>query len=1021
MAQFFIHRPVFAWVIALLIMLAGGLALLRLPLERYPNIAPPQVSVVARYAGASAQTVNDSVTQVIEQQLKGLDGLLSMSSSADASGISRTTLTFEAGTNIDVAQVQVQNAVSQSLSRLPNEVQTCGVRVNKGGQENLVTWVFSSPRPEVSRVAVTDYLASQVVDVLARIDGVAEVNLYGSPYAMRIWLYPERLAALQLMPADVSAALIVQNTQVSAGQLGQLPAAAGQMLNVPIQARGKLQTVAQFEDVIIKSAANGAVVRLKDVARVELGAESYEVGSLLDGKAAGALGIVLADGANAMQVAAAVEAKIRELEPSFPYDLQAQTGQDTVPFVRASIEEVVKTLAEAVLLVVIVMFVFLQSWRATLIPALAVPVVLLGTFGVLALLGYSVNMLTMFALVLAIGLLVDDAIVVVENVERLMNERRLSPLAATEASMREISSALIGVGMVLSAVFVPMAFFPGSTGVIYRQFAVTIIAAMGFSVLVALTLSPALCAQLLKPNQGSNKGIGAGFNRAFQRLIAAYARALARILAWRKTMCCAFLLLLATCVYLFQQLPTAFLPQEDQGFISVSINLPVGATDVRTQQTVAELTALFLQQEEVENVHAITGIRGNQGFAIMTLRLKPWHEREGAQHSAAALAQRLTAELRQRRDARIFVSLPPVVRGLGAANEVSFVIKDMNGAGLAALLAAKDAFLNAAEQSPVLRSARANNQDVRSQLVIEIDDFKAAAQQIEPQAVNQLLAQAFGGSYVNDFIHEGRVKRVYMQAAADYRMQPQDIDAWQVRNRQGDMIPLASFTQLRWDEAPPQLLRFNAALAVDMVAAVAAGHSSGDAMREVESIMQTLPSGFLHEWTGSSLQEQKAGSQAPLLYLLSIVFVFLCLAALYESWRVPFAVILAAALGILGALLFTRLRGLNNDVFFQVGLLTTVGLAAKNAILIVEFAVQLHRQGRTYAQAAIEAARLRLRPIVMTSLAFAFGVLPLALGTGAGVASRVSIGTAVLGGTIVSTILGLLFVPVFFIWVRKRD
>ncbi|MDO5640162.1 MAG: multidrug efflux RND transporter permease subunit [Neisseria sp.] len=1023
MAHFFIRRPVFAWVLAIFITFAGALSLFALPLEQYPNIAPPQISVVARYTGASAETVNDSVTQVIEQQMKGLDGLMYMSSTADSSGQSRSTLTFEPGTDIDVAQVQVQNALQQTMSRLPDAVQDRGVTVTKGGQDNLVTWMFTSEE-NVPRVALTDYLASNVVDVLARIDGVAEVALYGSPYAMRVWMNPAKLDAYQLVPSDVVAAIQSQNTQVSAGQLGQLPAVGEQMLNVPIRARGKLSTVAEFENIILKSSTGGATVTLKDVARVELAAESADVQNRLNGRPAGALGIVLADNANALEVAAAVEARIRAMEADFPYGMTAQTSQDSVPFVKASLQEVLKTLLEAVVLVVIVIYVFLQSWRATLIPAVAVPVVLMGTLGVLALLGYSINMLTMFALVLAIGLLVDDAIVVVENVERVMHEEGLDAQAATEKSMREISSALVGIGLVLSAVFVPMAFFPGSTGVIYRQFAVTIIAAMGFSVLVALTLSPAMCAQFLKakahakPTGGLFRRLFAAFNRAFARVSAAYGRTVGKLLQRGKIMLAAFVAILALCAGLFAWLPTSFLPQEDQGFLSVTITMPPGATDVRTQKTVAELTDYFMQQPEVATVHALTGIRGSQGYGQMTLRLKPWSERPGKAHSAAALESRITPVLRRRTDARIFVSVPPVVRGLGSAGGVSFVIKDMNGQGYDALVAAKDRFIELSQGSAYLRGVRTSNQDARTQLVVDLDNFKAAAQQIDPAAVNQLLGHALGGTYVNDFIHNGRVKRVYVQADAPFRMQPQDIGAWKVRNSVGQMIPLGSISSISWEIAPPQLIRFNGSLAMDMQANVQSGASSGDAMREVQNLMAQLPHGFDYEWTGASLQEQRAGAQAPLLYALSILFVFLCLAALYESWSVPLAVMLAAALGIFGALAATALRGLSNDVFFQVGLLTTVGLAAKNAILIVEFAVQLQAQGKSLTAAVIEAARLRLRPIIMTSLAFGFGVLPLALGTGAGAASRIAIGTAVLGGTVISTVLGLLFVPMFFVWVR---
>ncbi|STZ76914.1 multidrug efflux RND transporter permease subunit [Bergeriella denitrificans] len=1024
MALFFIRRPVFAWVLSIFITLAGALSMFALPLEQYPDIAPPQVSVTARYTGASAETVNDSVSQVIEQQLTGLDGLMHMSSTADSSGLSRTTITFEPGTDIDVAQVQVQNALQQAQSRLPEAVQQRGVTVTRGGQDNLVTWMFYTEDKSIPRVAVTDYLSSNLVEVLGRVDGVAEVQLYGSPYAMRIWLDPNKLEQYRLMPSDIRAALDSQNTQVSAGQLGQLPSVNGQMLNVPIRARSKLKTVAEFENIILKSDASGAVVTLKDVARVELGAESSDVNTRFNGHTGGALGIILSDGANALETAAAVEAKIRALEPDFPYGMRAETSQDSVPFVKASLKEVLKTLVEAVVLVVLVMYLFLQSPRATLIPAIAVPVVLMGTLGILALLGYSINMLTMFALVLAIGLLVDDAIVVVENVERVMHDEGLDARAATEKSMREISSALVGVGLVLSAVFVPMAFFPGTTGVIYRQFAVTLIAAMGFSVMVALTLSPALCAQLLKPKKrtepvgGLFRGFFNAFNRGFEKLAAHYSVLTGRLFARSRLMAAAFLAIIAACAALFHILPTSFLPEEDQGFLQVNVTLPPGSTDERLRATLAPLEQYFHEQPEVRSVMTLTGIRGNQGFGMLTVRLKPWEERSAAQ-SAAALEARAAKAFRQYKNARIFVNMPPTVRGLGSSGGLSFVLKDTDGRGYDALNQAKERLIGLAAQSSLVRSLRANNQDPRSRLAVDVDDRAAAAHQVAPGDINALLANALGGTYVNDFIHNGRVKRVYIQADAPFRMQPQDIGNWKVRNAQGEMIPLSAFSTVHWEVAPPQLIRFSGSLAMDMQAAPAEGVSSGQAMEELQRLVRELPGSYQIEWTGASLQEQRAGALAPLLYALSVLFVFLCLAALYESWSVPLAVMLSAVLGVLGALVFTGLRGLENDVFFQVGLLTTIGLAAKNAILIVEFAVQLQNRGYTLYRAAAEAAGLRLRPILMTSLAFGLGVVPLALGTGAGAASRIAIGTAVLGGTVFSTVLGLLFVPVFFVWVRN--
>lgn len=1025
MAHFFIKRPVFAWVLAIFIVFAGALSIFSLPLEQYPDIAPPRISISANYNGASAETVNDSVVQIIEQQLKGLDRLMYMSSTSDSAGRARTTLTFSPGTDIDIAQVQVQNSLQRAVSRLPESVQSQGVQVTKGGQDSLMTWVFTSSDPKVSKVDIGDYLSSNVIDVLGRIDGVAEVELYGSPYAMRVWLDPNKLDQYQLMPSDISAAINAQNSQVSAGQLGKLPAVDEQMLNVPIQARSKLSSVAQFEDIILKSDPNGAIVSLKDVARVELGAESADIQTKANNQTGAALGIILADDANALDVSEAITAKIAELEPNFPLQLKALTSQDSTPFVRASVNEVVKTLLEAIVLVVVVMFVFLQNWRATLIPTIAVPVVLMGTFGVLALFGYSINTLTMFALVLAIGLLVDDAIVVVENVERVMHEQNLDAKAATEVSMREISSALVGVGLTLSAVFVPMAFFPGSTGIIYRQFAITLIAAMAFSVFVALTLTPAMCATMLKAKAHHTPSLGlfgrffAWFNRAFERLSQRYQALVGKTFKHSKLMFAAFLSVLAVCGLLFWLLPSSFLPEEDQGALSVSITMPAGATDARMQRTVTEISDYLLQQPEIDIVNAITGMGGNQASARINIRLKPWDQRTESHQSASALEKRISRELKKRNDARIFVSLPSAVRGLGSSSGVNFVIKDMNGLGYEKLLAAKDEFIQLSEQSTLLRGVRTTNQDNRTQLQVIFDDRQAVAHQINTQDVNRLLSDALGGSYVNDFIYGGRIKRVYIQADAPFRMQPEDIGEWKVRNAVGQMVPLSVFTQLQWSVAPPQLLRFNGSPAMEMVGNVGEGVSSGEAMAEVDRIMKQLPTGFDYEWIGASLEEQKAGSQAPLLYALSIMFVFLCLAALYESWSVPMAVILAAALGILGALLATFVRGLNNDVFFQVGLLTTVGLAAKNAILIVEFAVQLQQKGLDIWQAALQAARLRLRPIIMTSLAFGFGVLPLVISSGPGAASRTAIGTAVLGGTVLSTLLGLLFVPIFFVWIRR--
>ncbi|MGQ3085453.1 MAG: efflux RND transporter permease subunit [Hydrogenophaga sp.] len=1036
MAYFFIHRPVFAWVLSIVVMLAGAMSIFTLPLEQYPDIAPPRVSINTTYTGASAETVADSVTQVIEQQLKGIDNVLYMSSTSDSAGRSRTQLTFAPGTNIVVAQVQVQYKLQTALNRLPEAVKSRGVFVNKGGQDNLMTYVFTSPDPTVTQVAIGDYITSNVVDVISRIDGVGDVTVFGTSYAMRIWMDPGKLEQFALMPSDLISALNSQNAQVSAGQLGALPAVKDQMLNATITARTKLKTVEEFEAIVLKAAADGSLVTMGDVARVELDADNLTVKSRLNNRPGAGLGVVLADGANAMAVANAVNAKMAELAPFFPDGITGVISSDTTPYVRASIKEVAITLVEAMLLVVIVMYVFLQNLRATLIPAIAVPVVLLGTFGVLSALGYSINMLTMFAMVLAIGLLVDDAIVVVENVERVMHQEGLPAKEATIKSMAEITPALVGIGLTLSAVFIPMAFFSGSVGVIYRQFSVAIVSAMAFSVLVALTLTPALCATLLKPTNHLHgeprKGLLGwfdrffqGFNKGFDRNATRYQGVVGQLLVRSKRVMLVFALLIGGVVLLFQKLPTSFLPVEDQGFITASVTLPAGSSDAQLEVVLQDITRYFTAQPDVLRVNSLAGNSGNQSAGTIFVRLKPWDDRPNAEQSAEFIARKATRDLSRIRAARIFVSLPPAVRGLGSDAGVNFMLKDINGLGNDALRAAKDRVIQLASERPELANMRTTDFDVTSELKVVIDDRKAAALGVSTNDINNVLSSAVGGAYVNDFVHNGRVKRVYVQGDAPYRMLPQDIGQWTVRNRNGEMVPLAAFTSTTWTSSAPQLLRYNGSPAMEMVASTGAGVSSGDAMRAVEAIMAQMPVGIGYEWTGASLQERQSGAQAPLLYAISILFVFLCLAALYESWSVPFSVILAVPLGVVGALLATYLRGMSNDVYFQVGLLTTVGLASKNAILIVEFAVQLMEQGKSVFDATLEAVRRRLRPILMTSLAFGFGVLPLALGTGPGAASRQAIGTAVLGGTVLSTLLGLFFVPVFFLlvrsWVQRRQ
>ncbi len=1034
MAQFFINRPIFAWVIAIVIMLGGALSIFTLPLEQYPDIAPPRVTIGAQYTGASAETVENSVTQIIEQQLKGIDNMLYMSSTSDASGRARTTLTFAPGTNIDVAQVQVQNKLQSAVNRLPDAVKSRGVFVNKGGQDFLVTYSFFSKDPAMTAVDIGDYLTSNLVDVIGRLDGVGDVNVFGTNYAMRIWMDPAKMEKYALMPSDLVNALNSQNAQVSAGQLGALPAVADQQLNATITARTKLKTVEQFEDIVLKSSLDGSVVLMKDVARVELGADNLTIKAKLNGLPGAGMGIVLADGANAMKVADTIAAKLAELKPFFPNEIDYFVSSDSTPFVRASIKEVVSALGEAMILVVIVMFIFLQNFRATMIPAIAVPVVLLGTFGVLSLAGYSINTLTMFAMVLAIGLLVDDAIVVVENVERVMHETGMSPKQATRQSMREITPALVGIGVTLSAVFVPMAFFGGSTGVIYRQFSITIVAAMALSVFVALTLTPALCATLLKPpaagGAGHDRPIRSGilgvndrffrwFNHHFDATAARYQGTVAYSLRRAKRMMLIFLAVCGVVWLLMARLPTSFLPDEDQGFVFVNINLPSGAADTRLQGVLDEVRDYFAKQPDVLSFYQVSGLNGDQASARAFVRLKTWEERPLPGQSASEIAHRATKDLSSIRDARVLVVLPPAVRGLGSSSGFNFMIKDMNGLGHQVLLEAKEKFLTEARKRPELTNLRMTNLEDASELRLDIDDRKAAALGLSYTDINSVLSSAMGGTYVNDFLNNERVKRVYIQGDAPHRMLPQDIAKWTVRNAKGEMVPFSSFSSSYWAYGSPQLMRYNGNPAYEMEGRAAPGVSSGTAMQIVEDILRTLPAGIGYEWTGASLQERQSGAQAPLLYAISILFVFLCLAALYESWTVPLSVMLAVPLGVVGALAATYTRGLTNDVYFQVGLLTTVGLASKNAILIVEFAVQLQEQGKSIFDAVVSAVRLRLRPILMTSLAFGFGVIPLAIGTGAGAGGRNAIGTAVLGGMLASTVLGIFLVPVFFLLIRS--
>ncbi|PFG71512.1 HAE1 family hydrophobic/amphiphilic exporter-1/multidrug efflux pump [Pseudomonas poae] len=1022
MARFFIDRPIFAWVIAIVIMLGGALSISQLPLEQYPDIAPPTVRISATYTGASAKTVEDSVTQVIEQQMKGLDNLTYMSASSSSAGSASISLTFGAGTDPDVAQMQVQNKLQQAESRLPQSVQSEGLTVTKGGSDFLMIAALASDNPSVTGTQIGDYISSTLLDSISRIDGVGDVQTLGSGYAMRIWLDPALLEKYALMPSDVSTALEAQNTEVSAGQLGALPAVKGQQLNATISARSKLQTAEEFRNVVVKSGSDGAVVLLGDVASVELGSESYDINSALNGKPAAAMGVQLAAGANALEVGEAVKAKLKELAPFYPTEMQLKNviAYDTTPFVSLSIEEVVKSLGEAIVLVVLIMFLFLQNLRATLIPAITVPVVLLGTFGVLALFGYSINTLTMFAMVLAIGLLVDDAIVVVENVERVMSEQGLSALAATRQSMDEITSALVGIALVLSAVFIPMAFFGGSTGIIYRQFSVTIVSAMVLSVVVAMTLTPALCATLLKPGHAVQRGFFGWFNRSFERCSSAYEALVGAVLQRSRRSLVVYVLIAAAMAAGYASLPTSFLPDEDQGILMAQIQLPVGATDSRTQAVLQQFEAYMLKQPEVEAMISISGLGmgGNsQNTARAFIRLKDWSERSD---DAATIAQRATLALASIGDADVFVMQPPAVRGLGQSSGFDLQLKDLAGLGHDALVAAREQFIALARQDPRLLGVRSNGLDDAPQLKISIDDRKAGALSLSTSDINSTLSTALGGTYVNDFLNQGRVKKVYVQGEAGTRMQAADLDHWFVRNSNDEMVPFSSFASSAWSYGSPLLERYNGTSSLEVVGDPAPGVSSGAAMDAVEAIARQLPDGIGYEWTGQSYQLRLSGSQAPLLYAVSILFVFLCLAALYESWSVPFSVILVVPLGIVGAVWATRFTGLSNDVYFQVGLLTTVGLAAKNAILIVEFAKHLQEQGNSLREATLIAVRQRLRPILMTSLAFMFGVLPLVVSSGAGSAGRRAIGTGVLGGMFSATVLGIFFVPLFFVLIRRR-
>ncbi|PSV32814.1 MULTISPECIES: efflux RND transporter permease subunit [unclassified Photobacterium] len=1025
MARFFIDRPIFAWVIAIIVMLAGVLSILKLPVSQYPSIAPPTVVISASYPGANAKTMEDTVTQVIEQRMTGIDNLRYLSSTSDSFGNTQITLTFNAEADPDIAQVQVQNKLQSALPLLPMEVQQQGVKVNKASSSFLMVVGFYSEDGSMDKNDISDYISSNVADPMSRVPGVGEITTFGAQYAMRIWLDPLKLTKYNLTSIDVISAIKEQNAQISAGQLGASPSLPGQELNATVSAQSRLQTPEEFKNIIVKSDSSGATVHLSDVARVELGAESYSVQVLYNGKPASGLGIKLATGANALATAEAVKAKVEELKPFFPEGLTAVYPYDTTPFVEKSIEGVVHTLFEAVALVFIIMYLFLQNFRATLIPTIAVPVVLLGTFAVLSLAGYSINTLTMFAMVLAIGLLVDDAIVVVENVERVMHEEGLNAVEATRKSMDQITGALVGIALTLSAVFVPMAFMSGSTGVIYRQFSITIVTAMALSVLVAVILTPALCATMLKPvEHGEKKGFFGWFNRTFDNLTKRYESSVAAMIKRSIRVMFIFLGLTVAVGWIFMRMPTSFLPDEDQGILFSQAILPVNSTQEQTQEVMDKVSDYYLTQEKdsVASVFSVSGFSfagSGQNMGMAFVGLKDWSDRQLPGMDVKSIVNRSMAYFHQIKNALVFSFAPPAVIELGTASGFDFYLQDRSGQGHDKLIAARNQLLALAAQNPNLIGVRPNGQEDAPMYQINIDQAKIRALGIDIQSVNQVLGTAWGSSYVNDFIDRGRVKKVFVQGDAQYRMKPTDLDTWYVRNNKGEMVPFSAFATGEWKYASPRLERFNATPAVNIQGSVVAGYSTGQAMLDIEEMVKQLPPGFGVEWNGLSYEERLSGNQAPMLYALSILVVFLVLAALYESWSVPFAVVLVVPLGIIGALLAMNARGMPNDVFFQVGLLTTVGLATKNAILIVEFAKEYYEKGAGLVEATLHAVRVRLRPIIMTSLAFGLGVVPLAISTGVGSGGKNAIGTAVLGGMLSSTFLGIFFIPIFFVVVER--
>lgn len=1031
MSKYFINRPIFAWVIAILIMLVGIIAMRHLPVEQYPQIAPPTVSVSAVYPGADAQTVENTVTQVIEQQMKGLDGLMYMSSGSSANGLASITLTFENDVDPDTAQIQVQNKLQAATTSLPVDVQRQGLSVNKSGSSFLMVASFISEDGSMTQSDIADYINTNVVDSLSRVNGVGSLNVFGSPYAMRIWLDPAKLSSYALMPSDVLTAIRSQNVQVSAGQLASLPTDLDrQVINATVSVQSFLQTPKEFGQILLKTDTSGAKVYLKDVADIELGSESYAVKTLYNGQEAAGMGIMLASGANALQVRQAVQERLDELSQGFPAGLKIVVPYDTTPFVKLSIQQVVMTLLEAIVLVFLVMFLFLQNWRATIIPTLAVPVVILGTCAVLFLFGFTINILTMFAMVLAIGLLVDDAIVVVENVERLLEENpNISVKEATTRSMREISKVVIGIAIILSVVFVPMIFFGGSSGVIYRQFAVTLIASMSLSAVIALIFTPALCVTILKrqPHKDlhTQKGFFGWFNRFFFKASRDYEHFVGKTFNAKWFFAIAYVGVIIVIALIFMRLPTSFVPEEDQGMLMTLVQLPAGSTLDQTEEVMAKVGGYFHEQEadNVESVFTVSGFSfgaSGQNTGLAFVKLKDWGERNTKDSVAQAIAGRAMVLNAMIPEATLVYPIaPPAIQGFGNASGFNLQLQDIGGVGHAKLLDARNMLLGMSAQNEHVVGVRPNGQEDAPKLKVNINQEQAAAYDLDMTTINTTLAQAFGGSYVNDFIDRGRIKKVYMQGNPDSRATPEDINKWHVRNAQGQMIGFGAFSDSQWEFGSLALHRYNGLSSLNVQGAAAVGKSTGDAMLAMEEMIAQLPEGIGHEWTGLSLEERKSGGQALPLYIISMLVVFLCLAALYESWSVPFSVMLVIPLGVIGAVVFTMLRGFANDVYLQVGLLTVIGLSAKNAILIIEFAKAIQESGKSLKESVMTAARLRLRPIIMTSLAFGIGVVPLMIATGAGSGSQNAVGTSVVGGVITATFLGVFFIPMFYVWVRS--